>query len=457
MAYQNDTDLDFLSQCDNELLGVLVEILTKDKGEERLTENLTASEGYKRYYPNHARYWRDIAESYQRFGGNTFVNMVRGGGVLYREILCDVCDKLKVNYDSNAAIEHIEMQLLNKVLIDSIEKMTPEQLTEVSHALGLKLEGAKNLTPQAITAALQAAIRLSGFKAYQCAVIIANALAKVILGHGLSLGTNAMITKAISVFAGPIAWVITGLWTALDIAGPAYRVTIPATIQIACMRQMMNAADSDCDEDLDDEDWSDDEDDEYDDEEYDEDIETIHDDVCKKPIGIFYGTDGGDTEKVVEQIAEELREYVDVKIFDVAKASRNDVRRYENLIFASPTYGEGDLQSDWEDFLPKLSANDVAGKTIAFVGLGDQDSYGETFGEGISHIYQKLAHRAIVVGKTSTDGYQFESSKSVVRGKFIGLMIDEANQDDQTLDRIGEWVDDIIYKFQQAMFCRNND
>ena len=448
MAYQNDTDLDFLSQCDNELLGVLVEILTKDKGEERLTENLTASEGYKRYYPNHARYWRDIAESYQRFGGNTFVNMVRGGGVLYREILCDVCDKLKVNYNVNSSIEHIEMQLLNKVLVDSIEKMTSEQLTEVSHALGLKLEGAKNLTPQAITAALQAAIRLSGFKAYQCAVIIANALAKVILGHGLSLGTNAMITKAISVFAGPIAWVITGLWTALDIAGPAYRVTIPATIQIACMRQMMNAADSDCEEDLDDEDWSDDEDDEYDDEEYDEGIETIHDDVCKKPIGIFYGTDGGDTEKVVEQIAEELREYVDVKIFDVAKASRNDLRRYENLIFASPTYGEGDLQSDWEDFLPKLSANDVAGKTIAFVGLGDQDSYGSTFGEGISHIYQKLAHRAIVVGKTSTDGYQFECSKSVVRGKFIGLMIDEANQDDQTLDRISEWVDDIIYKFQ---------
>ena len=171
-------------------------------------------------------------------------------------------------------------------------------------------------------------------------------------------------------------------------------------------------------------------------------------DVCKKPIGIFYGTDGGDTEKVVEQIAEELREYVDVKIFDVAKASRNDLRRYENLIFASPTYGEGDLQSDWEDFLPKLSANDVAGKTIAFVGLGDQDGYGETFGEGIVHIYQKLAHRAIVVGKTSTDGYQFECSKSVVRGKFIGLMIDEVNQDDQTEDRIAAWVDDIIYKFQ---------
>lgn len=129
-------------------------------------------------------------------------------------------------------------------------------------------------------------------------------------------------------------------------------------------------------------------------------IKFIHSDVCKKPIGIFYGTDGGDTEKVVNQIAEELREYVDIKIFDVAKASKNDMRPYKNLIFAAPTYGEGDLQSDWEDFLAKLSAGDVAGKTIALVGLGDQESYGATFGEGISHIYRKLAKRANVVGQT---------------------------------------------------------
>lgn len=176
-------------------------------------------------------------------------------------------------------------------------------------------------------------------------------------------------------------------------------------------------------------------------------IKFIHSDVCKKPIGIFYGTDGGDTEKVVEKIAEELREYVDVKIFDVAKANKNDLRPYKNLIFAAPTYGEGELQSDWDDFLHKLSANDVAGKTIAFVGVGDQDSYGETFCEGVSHIYAKLASSAKVIGQTSTDGYNFESSKSVVDGKFIGLMIDEANQDDQTAGRIAKWVDSVKSQF----------
>jgi uncharacterized protein YaaW (UPF0174 family) len=34
-----------------------------------------------------------------------------------------------------------------------------------------------------------------------------------------------------------IGWVITGLWTAIDIAGAAYRITIPAVIHVAALRQ----------------------------------------------------------------------------------------------------------------------------------------------------------------------------------------------------------------------------
>ncbi|MDE7216817.1 MAG: flavodoxin domain-containing protein, partial [Helicobacter sp.] len=94
-----------------------------------------------------------------------------------------------------------------------------------------------------------------------------------------------------------------------------------------------------------------------------------------------------------------------------------------------------------------IDPSDVAGKTIAFVGLGDQDSYGETFCDGISHIYNKLAASAKVIGQTSTDGYNFESSKSVVGGQFIGLAIDEANQDDQTAERISKWVATVKSQF----------
>lgn len=156
-----------------------------------------------------------------------------------------------------------------------------------------------------------------------------------------------------------------------------------------------------------------------------------------KSIGLFFGTDGGDTENIANALKDALG---DVTLFNVSSASKDDIAKFDNLIFASPTYGEGDLQGDWEDFLANIEPSDVTGKTIAFVGLGDQDGYGETFCEGISHVYNKLAASAKVIGQTSTDGYNFESSKSVVGGKFIGLMIDEANQDDKTAERISQWV-----------------
>ncbi len=58
-------------------------------------------------------------------------------------------------------------------------------------------------------------------------MIIANAILKAILGRGLTIAGNAALTRTMAVLTGPIGWVITGLWTAIDIAGPAYRVTIP--------------------------------------------------------------------------------------------------------------------------------------------------------------------------------------------------------------------------------------
>lgn len=39
-----------------------------------------------------------------------------------------------------------------------------------------------------------------------------------------------------AIFAGPIGWALTGLWALMDIAGPAYRVTIPVVIQVAFLR-----------------------------------------------------------------------------------------------------------------------------------------------------------------------------------------------------------------------------
>lgn len=82
----------------------------------------------------------------------------------------------------------------------------------------------------------QIGILSSGFMAYQLAAIVANAVAKAVLGHGLRFAVNSTIMKTISIFAGPIGWFISGLWTVIDLAGPAYRSTIPLVCIIASLR-----------------------------------------------------------------------------------------------------------------------------------------------------------------------------------------------------------------------------
>lgn len=237
MTYRHDPDLEFFGKLESKDLNDLVVHLTHDKdGSVRLTEELTMSEAYKKYNPDHHRYWELVAAEIQCFGGNTFATIMRGGkGVVYREVLIDVCDKLKVNYNAKASVDVIESNLLLKVLTDAVGRMTPEELKELATSLGIT--DIKSLTGPALLAAFQAIFRAGGFKSFQLTVIVVNVVLKALIGRGLSFGAGAVLTKAASILTGPIGWIISSVWTAFDIAGAAYRVTIPAVILVAAMRQ----------------------------------------------------------------------------------------------------------------------------------------------------------------------------------------------------------------------------
>ena len=235
MAYKLDKELEFLQYMDDKSLDSLVETLIRDKdGQLRLTESITSNDLYKKFSPQHSIYWELIAGELQSFGGNSFVNVFRGGGVQYKEILCEVCDKMKVNYNKNSNIINIEQNLFMKILEDSMKDMSAEELKSIVEELNLKTQ---TYTSQAVMAAMQVAIKQSGFFVYKMAAIVVNAVLKALLGRGLSFAATGMMMRSISIFAGPIGWAITGAWTAADIAGPAFRVTIPAVIEVAFLRQ----------------------------------------------------------------------------------------------------------------------------------------------------------------------------------------------------------------------------
>lgn len=235
--YRADPDLHFLSLVDNADLDLLVSLLIRDPqdGNARVAETLTSTDEYKQHTPDHQRYWPSVAAELQTFGANSLVSLFRGGqGVPYREVLCDACDKMKVNYNKNATTENIELNMLLKVLENSLAKMSEQDLRELAKEMQVEIS---NPTPQLMLMAVQTAIRSSGFAAYRMTTMLVSILAKSLLGRALPFGAYVMLTRSISLLTGPVGWVLSSAWLAADIAGPAYRVTIPACMLVAWMRQ----------------------------------------------------------------------------------------------------------------------------------------------------------------------------------------------------------------------------
>jgi flavodoxin I len=166
-------------------------------------------------------------------------------------------------------------------------------------------------------------------------------------------------------------------------------------------------------------------------------------------IGIFYGSTEGNTERIVTQIHAQLGGDAVAALHNVNSATADDMQPYEYLILACPTWEIGQLQEDWDSFIDELQDVDFAGKKVAYVGLGDADGYPDTFIDAPGIIHERIKDKGItVVGWWPTEGYNFEASKSVYDGKFLGLVIDEDNQKDLTAGRIEKWVNIIKADFK---------
>lgn len=164
-----------------------------------------------------------------------------------------------------------------------------------------------------------------------------------------------------------------------------------------------------------------------------------------KKIGLFYGTTGGRTTGIVDEFDFNLRD--EVEIFDVANGVEK-IKEFENLILVTPSYGFGELEAHWEAAIEDFKQIDLNGKTLALVGLGSQTTFGESFVGALEVLYKIIVKNGgKIIGLTSTEGYSFEECEAIVEGKFMGLVLDEENQDDMTPDRIYDWLEDVKPKF----------
>ncbi|APW66345.1 flavodoxin [Poseidonibacter parvus] len=156
---------------------------------------------------------------------------------------------------------------------------------------------------------------------------------------------------------------------------------------------------------------------------------------------LFYASSTGNSEEIADKIASELG---GIEIFDLSSSSVEKINEYDKVILGGSTWGDGELNDDWDEAWDSFKTLDLTDKTIALFGLGDQDGYPDEFCSALGIIYEQVSTSgAKIVGFTSTDGYDFDDSKAVIDGKFVGLVIDEDNQDDLTDERISSWAENI--------------
>lgn len=131
-------------------------------------------------------------------------------------------------------------------------------------------------------------------------------------------------------------------------------------------------------------------------------------------------------------------------VINVTDLDDSVIANNDNLILGTSTWGAGEVQDDWYDGLKVIKNADLSGKIVALFGCGDSESYPDTFVGGMLEIYNAVKQAgANVIGAVATDGYTFDDSESVVDGKFVGLALDEVNEDSKTDERIDNWVAEI--------------
>ena len=164
-------------------------------------------------------------------------------------------------------------------------------------------------------------------------------------------------------------------------------------------------------------------------------------------IGLFYGSDTGNTEAVSELIRDLIGEEK-IEMYDVYDITPDDMAKYDKLIIGLSTWHDGQLVSAFDDFFDDFKTIDFTGKTVAFFGLGDQYGYSTYFIDGVGILGDVvLENGGKLIGYWPTDGFEHDESKAERDGMFMGLAIDEDNQDELTEERVQKWVKQITTEF----------
>jgi uncharacterized protein YaaW (UPF0174 family) len=189
---------------------------------------------YNRHSVDPADGIEELVEEICLDGSNTIASLIRGiQGVPYLEIAHDVANKLAVKYNENQKEDAIEYNILGKMLQEFLKNASPEQRAEVDKILDEVGRKYKDKIWKGMSkGALALLINTVGKK------VVARVVQRIVVGIAVRQGAKEAGKRAAQ-FAGyavPFLNVVMIAWTMVDIAGPAFRKTVPTVIEIALLR-----------------------------------------------------------------------------------------------------------------------------------------------------------------------------------------------------------------------------
>jgi uncharacterized protein YaaW (UPF0174 family) len=242
---------------------VLIELLEQTTEDERLSLTKILNEYQKTPYTP-----KRIQEELSNAGGNSFMNLYRGEGTGYIDIVDDVLNKLELNglpsylleirhcdekdaleFDESEArkkgikyVEKSEEKIILKLLEQAYKKMSVEDKASFDEQMNhvarmLDSDASKNLTG---VAGLMVLGNMGGFATY---TFLTTAMSTITMGT-LGFGAYTAATSLLSIVLGPIGWAGLGIFAAYSIGGENYQKTIPCVAIIGAVRQRIKYEDS---------------------------------------------------------------------------------------------------------------------------------------------------------------------------------------------------------------------
>ena len=163
---------------------------------------------------------------------------------------------------------------------------------------------------------------------------------------------------------------------------------------------------------------------------------------------IFFGPEEGSVHRVANLLVTKLK-YLNPDLIPINGATSEDLSRYDILIFGISTIGRDTWDQkfgniDWSKFMPVVTSFDFTGKKVAVFGLGDHITYAYHFVNSMGILAKTVIQNGgQILGRVSSEGYDFQDSEALEQGQFLGLPIDEDFEPELTESRLTAWVEQL--------------